>query len=196
MAVYFTSDLHLGHKNFVRGTSTWPDTSECRDFDTIEEHDQTIINAINAVAGPKDTLYHLGDFCFVQKKANDGWRTIRDYRRQLNVGWIVFLMGNHDKVGQFMKDEGQIINSPYLELKGSNGVPEITLCHYAMRVWNKSHFGTWHLYGHSHGRLPDDPNSLSMDVGVDTRPDWRPYSIDEIAAHMATKTFVPIHQRS
>ena len=28
--------------------------------------------------------------------------------------------------------------------------------------------GAWQLYGHSHGNLPDDPLSLSIDVGVDS----------------------------
>jgi hypothetical protein len=43
-----------------------------------------------------------------------------------------------------------------------------------MRVWNRSHHGSWHLYGHSHGRLPEPPTLLSMDVGVDTH-DFRPW---------------------
>jgi calcineurin-like phosphoesterase family protein len=43
----------------------------------------------------------------------------------------------------------------------------IVLCHYAMRVWNRAHHGA-NLYGHSQGKLPEAPTSLSMDVGVDT----------------------------
>lgn len=43
--------------------------------------------------------------------------------------------------------------------------------------------GSWHLYGHSHGRLPDDPLALSMDVGVDTH-DFRPWHFDEIKERM------------
>ena len=55
----------------------------------------------------------------------------------------------------------------------------IVICHYATRVWNCSPHGAWHLYGHSHGNLPDTP-SLSMDVGVDTH-DFRPWYFDEIS---------------
>jgi calcineurin-like phosphoesterase family protein len=36
-------------------------------------------------------------------------------------------------------------------------------------------------YGHSHGKLPGDPLSLPMDVGVDTH-DFRPWHVDEIRA--------------
>ena len=41
-------------------------------------------------------------------------------------------------------------------------------------------------YGHGHGKLPDDPLSLSMDVGADTH-DFRPWHVDEIEAVMKTK---------
>ena len=50
----------------------------------------------------------------------------------------------------------------------------------------RSHHGAWHLYGHSHGNLPDTPTSLSMDVGVDTH-DFRPWHFDEINLLMTEK---------
>lgn len=78
-----------------------------------------------------------------------------------------------------------------------------TLCHYAMRVWDNSHRGSIMLYGHSHGTLdalkPEfaDPtwigdsyyikNARTMDVGIDTHPDFRPYSITEIIDIMKHK---------
>lgn len=62
----------------------------------------------------------------------------------------------------------------------------IVLCHYAMKVWPQHSRGTWQLYGHSHGNLPDDPLSLSMDVGVDSH-DFRPWHFDEIQAIMKIK---------
>jgi len=55
-----------------------------------------------------------------------------------------------------------------------------------VRVWNLSHHGSWHLYGHSHGNLPDTPTSLSMDVGVDTHG-FRPWHFDEISTLMAER---------
>ena len=46
-----------------------------------------------------------------------------------------------------------------------------------MRVWNASHRGSIHLFGHSHGNLPD--HGKSMDVSADTN-NFYPYSIDDI----------------
>jgi len=92
------------------------------------------------------------------------------------------------------------------------GEQQIWLSHYAHRVWNKSHHGVFHLFAHSHNSLPDDPNSLSFDVGVDataarlsglpsgktvvagtTKPeDYRPISFDEVVEIMSKKTFKPL----
>jgi len=55
-----------------------------------------------------------------------------------------------------------------------------------MRVWHHSSRGVWHLYGHSHGNLKDDPTSLSIDVGVDSH-DFQPWHLDEIRATMESR---------
>jgi hypothetical protein len=52
-----------------------------------------------------------------------------------------------------------------------------------MRVWPHHAQGAWHLYGHSHGNLPDEPFALSLDIGVDTH-DFRPWHFDELRAVM------------
>jgi calcineurin-like phosphoesterase family protein len=56
-----------------------------------------------------------------------------------------------------------------------------------MRVWPKSHYGTWHLFGHSHGCL--EPWGKSFDVGVDA---WqmRPISINQVKEKMDTLVVV------
>ena len=41
----------------------------------------------------------------------------------------------------------------------------LVMCHYALRSWPGIRKGALQLYGHHHGRLPG--NSQSMDIGVD-----------------------------
>ena len=84
------------------------------------------------------------------------------------------------------------------------GKTQIILSHYAHKVWNKSHWGSWMLYGHSHGSLPEDDKSLSIDVGVDAvakryavdgvinPQDYRPICYEEIKVIMESKQFTPI----
>ena len=53
-----------------------------------------------------------------------------------------------------------------------------------MRVWHKSHFNSWQLYGHSHGSL--EPIGKQLDVGVDTNR-FKPISFDQIKNLMNSK---------
>jgi calcineurin-like phosphoesterase family protein len=46
-----------------------------------------------------------------------------------------------------------------------------------MRVWNKSHYGSIMLHGHSHGSLPG--TNQSLDVGVDCW-DYTPVTLEQI----------------
>ena len=58
------------------------------------------------------------------------------------------------------------------------------MSHYAHRVWDKSHHGRIHLYGHSHASLEHEAYGKSMDVGVDAyyrlHGRYEPFSLTEI----------------
>lgn len=64
----------------------------------------------------------------------------------------------------------------------------IWLSHYAHRVWPQSHYGSFHLYGHSHGNLPDDERSLSFDVGIDVLN--APISYNDVVERMKSKKWI------
>ena len=193
MNTFFTSDTHFGHANIIKYCK--------RPFDSVEEMDNTLIHNWNAVVRPEDTVYHLGDFAV-------GGGPAAPYLRRLN-GTIYFCLGNHDKrlrfikayldielelqdhfAGSYLNDDKVKFGIPYLR-EVTVEKQEIVLCHYAMKVWNGSHKGSWQLYGHSHGTLPDDPNSLSCDVGVDC---WNyfPVSMEQLRDKMKTKTYKPV----
>lgn len=185
--IWFTSDTHFGHKNIVRGTTIWeqytPGSSHqgVRDFDTLELHNHALIRSINSVIKHDDILYHLGDWSF------GGHENIRKFREQLNCQEIHLIFGNHDQ-------HIEPIDSPYRSLfascsyvkelslnvdkkYGVVGKQKFFLSHYSHQVWNKSHHGSIHLFGHSHGTL--EGLGRSMDVGVDTN-NLYPYHIDEV----------------
>ncbi len=62
---------------------------------------------------------------------------------------IHFIIGNHDSSNIIrIANENCASVSHMKDIK--NEGQSLTLCHYAMRVWNKSHFNAWQLYGHSH----------------------------------------------
>ena len=66
----------------------------------------------------------------------------------------------------------------------------IWLNHYPARSWDRRFHGSWHLYGHVHGRLvaQDEANlaMLTRDVGVDAC-DYRPLSFDDLSRYMGPR---------
>jgi calcineurin-like phosphoesterase family protein len=53
-----------------------------------------------------------------------------------------------------------------------------------MRVWPRSHYNSWQLYGHSHGRL--EPVGKQWDVGVDNN-NFYPVSFDQLVEIMKNR---------
>lgn len=132
--------------------------------------DEKLIENWNALVGKYDFVYHLGDFCFPRHCGN----SVEYYLNRLN-GVITLILGNHDhlKSHEYALFKGGVHN--YYELKTKKY--KISMLHYAQRVWNGSHKGHMHCYGHSHGNIPGF--GRSMDVGVDTN-EYRPYSLEKV----------------
>ena len=175
MKTFFTADTHFAHANIIKYCK--------RPFSDTVEMNETIISNWNRVVGKEDLVYHLGDFCFGRSDLEFDL-----YFKRLN-GLIIFLKGNHDRLAWRNRHKFYASYDSYHEIKIDD--LSITLCHYAMKVWNKSHHGAYHLYGHSHGSLPDDPHSLSMDVGVDCH-NFSPVSFEQVQEVMSKKTILPI----
>lgn len=218
--VWFTSDTHFGHANIVRACSNWSDPEKCRDFTSIEDHDNYLIEQLNKKVKPTDTLYHLGDFGL-----GFAWKDrIFKLRERIKCERIKLIFGNHDHLIEnayrtfketLVKAPDGNLNLKQIEAKqivnlfdgmdymkfGKIGGHAMCLCHYAMRIWPWSHHGSYMLYGHSHSSLPDDPNSKSIDVGMDTclfgHEKYTPYSFEEVDHIMKTcKQFVPVDHHS
>lgn len=192
--IWFTSDPHYGHRNIIKYSHRPFLFDKQKGFVDqnldVNAMDEALIQNHNSVVKPQDRVYFLGDFAFYK----DQRKTI-DVLRRLN-GSKVLVCGNHD---EYLSDDVLAMFSSvhdYLEINvpdkdNSRGKQKIVLLHYSMNVWNKSHHSSWHLFGHSHGSLADNPNSLSFDVGVDSH-NYTPISYDQVKMIMAKKTFKPI----
>jgi calcineurin-like phosphoesterase family protein len=158
--IFFTADTHFNHTNIMKYCG--------RPFKTVEDMNETIISRWNEIVTRGDLVYHLGDF---------SWSNGEYFKNRL-LGNIILIKGNHDKDALRIKTKFAGI----YDLKDIRyGEISITLCHYAMRVWNKSHFNAWHLFGHSHGTLAGQ--GKSMDVGVDSHG-FTPISIEQVEKYI------------
>jgi calcineurin-like phosphoesterase family protein len=173
--IYFTSDTHWAHKNII--------TYSNRPFTSVTEMDEALIKNWNNVVKSNDEIYHLGDFTFSKDH-----KYITNILKRLN-GKIHLIWGNHDEdMKRVIYNNRTLVTSTdyYKEIKINKQL--ICLFHYGQRVWNRSHHGSIHLYGHSHGTLP--PYGKSVDVGVDAKfltEEYRPISIDEVFEYMKTR---------
>ena len=208
--IFITSDSHYGHVNICRGTSKWNSQNSSnprntRDFDTIEEMNDAIVNAINSRVGENDILYHLGDWSF------GGWENIYEFRKKIKCKTIHLILGNHDEhiwknkfFPHLIKDEfGNIheITDPLKYRVKSNIKNEqdvtaqdffssikkldtitykkikIVLCHFPLEEWEFMDSGSLHFHGHCHGSLPIS-KWRREDVGLDAK-NFHVMSLDE-----------------
>ena len=193
--IYFTSDTHFGHENIIGYCE--------RPFKNADEMDEVITSNWNALVGEDDKVYHLGDFTF------GGKRAARDYFRRLNGR--IFVLGNpwhHDsgwlpsvnqintggklpKTGLsdfFSATHHMVTILPPMHILdfpeyGKDGYSQaLVLCHYPLAVWDRKHYGAWHLHGHSHGQYRPGEGFI-FDAGVDTNF-FSPISIDGVVGQM------------
>lgn len=190
MNFWFTSDSHANHKNLVRGTSVWDNKEKCRDFDTIEEHDEILIQNINNVVRQNDILWHCGDV------AMGGYDNVYKFRKRLICKTIHLLLGNHDNAirnNKIIQTDGGYINIQNLFttvdkllFKKING-QDMVLCHFPLRSWENGSKGSWMIHGHTHGTLSKYKDFKQLDVGIDNHPEFRPHAFEEIQLIMADK---------
>lgn len=192
MTVWFTADLHLGHANIIKYCQRPFLTSEELEAvradprgelrlsaETVRRHDDELIDTINTRVAENDLLWVLGDFC------RGGLTEALDYRGRVRCRNVYLVWGNHDH-HSIRPAFGHAIEQGMIEVEGQ----EIWLNHYPMRSWNKSFHGSWHVYGHVHGRLAVEdaanPGTLVKDVGVDACG-YRPWSFGELREYMAPR---------
>ncbi len=166
MKIFFTSDLHLNHTNILK--------YEERPFKNVLEMNEEYIKRWNKKVSKDDTVYVLGDFCFV-----NNIKDTEDFLSRLN-GHKILIKGNHDHHNVY-KAKGWDKVVDYYELTINDNL--VCLFHYPIAVWNRKHHGSIHLYGHIHSnKLDHHPMTYDLgrayNIGVDIFGE--PVTLDEI----------------
>ncbi|MCK9279209.1 MAG: hypothetical protein M0P71_01085 [Melioribacteraceae bacterium] len=142
--VWVGADWHLGHSNIIKHNN--------RPWKNVEEMDEGLIENWNKVVGVKDLVYIVGDFAFQR----------HGYFINKLKGKKVLILGSHDKMPKIHLEQFQeVCEIKNIKALGHNWVMQ----HCCPRTWDKSHYCSVALFGHSHGRM--NTQNLSFDVGVD-----------------------------
>lgn len=143
--LFFTSDTHFNHTNILKYCY--------RPFETIEDHDETIIRNWNSVVPEDGVVFHLGDF------GCGSVRYLKSVLERLN-GTIFLCVGNHDftktrdPLRKFFAEQRLQYN---LYVKKQH----IILNHRPFLCYEGSNINTvWNLFGHVHS----GPNANGIDI--------------------------------
>lgn len=85
--IWMWSDLHLGHENMYKFLNE--DGTKLRNWETMEEAEEYMVQEYNKLVKPQDTVYFLGDISSKNTVADKFFKNIVKSRR-------VLICGNHD----------------------------------------------------------------------------------------------------
>lgn len=171
--VYFTADTHFFHRNIIKYSS--------RPFSSVEDMHENLITQWNGVVGKNDIIYHLGDFSLGSPE-----RTAEVLERLNGVKYLC--IGSHERSAMRAGPYFEAIEQAFLISVVAGGENRrLFMSHYCHKTWPFSRHGSWHLFGHSHGRLDEyaKKEGKLMDVGVDSNF-YTPVSLDQVACVMET----------
>lgn len=141
--IWFTSDLHLGHRNVLRFCD--------RPFKDEKEMGVGLIENWNNTVCKNDIVFVLGDTFWFNNS-----HSIKKVLSKLKGKTIYMIPGNHDDFNHYYRvDDPRIILCPdvvVLWLQEYNSIKkyEIWLSHYPMMTWPHRTNGVWQLFGHIH----------------------------------------------
>ncbi len=165
--VYFTSDLHLGHRNVIR--------LQNRPFESLEEMNEILIQKYNSVVHKNDTVYILGDLTF-----RTPIETANELISRLK-GKKILIRGNHDRHDYDASLFEEVSDFKMFKYEHVT----YSLIHYPMMEWKHSrHNRGINLHGHIHSDGTYNENNIAngilrYDVGVEAH-DYLPVSLDVI----------------
>jgi len=176
---YFSGDWHLGHANILK--------FDKRNFKNIDEMDQYLVRmAVNTLKSG-DNFYYVGDWALCPRPKAEGYLA----SIAATGANLFFIKGNHDKKDNIslFKQYGTFLGEKKTMKIWHEGTEHVlVLDHFANRVWDRSHHGSYHLYGHSHDGLDKfgEEWGKSMDCGVMSalriKGDYSLFSFAEIHA--------------
>jgi calcineurin-like phosphoesterase family protein len=196
--IWFWSDLHLGHRCESWETPLW----KTRGFNSVEEHDQTLIERWNSSLKESSTLFHIGDILF----GMNGEERLRNVLNRLNFKELYIMSGNHSAgykqlLSQSLQrsDGVRYLDYNYKIIYFIPNYLEMFICgqpivcsHYPLASWNGQSKGSWMIHGHCHGNLYKSELGKILyecckikDVGVECSPS--PSSFNDLKCFFSSK---------
>ena len=167
---YFIGDLHLGHKNILKYRD---------EFDSIEDHDNTITENIRRVYSKRNTLWLLGD-CFFSLDWRDFSIEVCD-----NFGSVHLVLGNHDTENKERMEltKWVMIAQPNVHVHGITSRYKCWLSHCPIHP-DEMRGKVANIHGHVHSKSIDDDRYINVSCEA---VGFKPIDLNGIRAIMESR---------
>lgn len=158
--IFIISDTHFGHVNILKFLNE--DGSHVRDFSSVEEMNERMVENWNRTVKDDDIVYHLGDVYFGQ-----GHTVLHRLRGRKRL-----ILGNHDN------GKDQNLQKHFQKILVWRMFPEFNCLLSHVPVHESALYKVgYNVHGHVHRSSLPDPRYINVSVEV---RDYTPTSIEEI----------------
>ena len=152
MRRFVISNLQLGRPHAIKNYD--------RPFDSVDKMDAHIINQWNSVVKDGDLVYHIGNFAWDPKTAQDAISKLN--------GTIWFIPGELDDAiielgSKNMLPEGGSIREKIMPLHKM----KVTLSYWPLKEWPNKSDGYWSIVGHPAKEYKSNPKDMTINVSAD-----------------------------
>ena len=150
MAIFVTSNLQLGRPNAMKTYK--------RDFDNVDGMNTHLINQWNSVVKASDTVYHLGNFAWDPKTAQDSLLRLN--------GNINLVIGDHDAAIKTL-DNKDMLRGGVSVVECIQLEKDAVLSYWPLGTWpnkSKKHFS---VIGYPGKKFKSDPKTRVINVSTD-----------------------------
>jgi|TARA_B110000879_G_scaffold114023_1_gene152005 calcineurin-like phosphoesterase family protein len=153
MAIYVTSNLQLGRPGAIKKYK--------REYDNVDQMTEDLINKWNSVVKQEDTVYHLGNFAWDPKTAQEALLRLN--------GTIYFTRGDHDKALEVLEEKGMLRARVKL-IDCLTTFPELNLSmtYWPLKVWpGKTSKKSYNIIGYPEKKFKSEPKDRIINVSTD-----------------------------
>lgn len=151
MKVFVTSNLQLGRPAAIKTYK--------RDFKSVDEMNDALINKWNSIITNKDVVYHLGNFAWDPKTAQDALLRLN--------GTIYFSLGEHDKAIETLSEKN-LFRPGISIVRCIEELPELNsiISYWPLGTWPKK-TKNYSIIGYPGKKFKSNPKSKIINVSTD-----------------------------
>lgn len=152
MAIFVTSNMQLGRPTSMKKYK--------RDFESVDDMNTHLINSWNDVVKPGDVVYHLGNFAWDPK-------TAQDTLLRLN-GEIKILVAEHDKPIEILAEKNMLRSGVSIVTQVEVlDTLKCVLSYWPLQAWPNKSKRYYSIIGYPDKKFKSDPKTRVINISSD-----------------------------